>query len=67
MNSLLPFFSATEIILVHNGSHQDLVHKLKLGFPNVHHVVLQDNAGYSGGMNAGFEYFLSQSQEPWCL
>ena len=65
IKSLIPFFSAKQILLVHNGSELSLFHQLestlvRLDFP-INHLYLPQNLGYSGGMNAGLRFY-QQSQ-----
>lgn len=51
-----------KVILVHNGSLERHVALLKKRFPDITHLVLPVNRGYSGGVNAGLtEAFLLSS------
>ncbi len=49
------------IYLVHNGSEKTHILKLKDCFPNISHLILSENLGYSGGVNFGlrecFKFF----------
>lgn len=47
-------FSVEKIFLIHNGS--ELVHQNALvsQFPQIHHLILDKNKGYSGGANFAF-------------
>jgi GT2 family glycosyltransferase len=44
------------IILIHNGSLPKHREKLKLDFPEVSHIEMEINRGYSGGVNFGLNY-----------
>lgn len=44
--------SGLPVQLVHNGSKEENVVRLRAQFPNVQHVVLSQNLGFSGGANA---------------
>lgn len=44
------------IILVHNGSLEKHREKLLGDFPEIRHLILENNLGYSGGVNAGLEH-----------
>jgi GT2 family glycosyltransferase len=48
------------LILIHNGSRPEIVAKLKLDWQGVDHLVLPENTGYTGGMNAGLNYAFSK-------
>jgi len=46
----------TPIILVHNGSEHKHIERLKLLYPNIDHLVLTKNIGFSGGANFGIKH-----------
>lgn len=52
INSALHFFQAKEIFLIHNGSLPQHVLNLKNQFPDIHHIELSTNAGFTAGANA---------------
>jgi GT2 family glycosyltransferase len=41
------------ILLVHNGSQADHIAKLRGDFPEIRHLIIKENRGYAGGVNAG--------------
>jgi GT2 family glycosyltransferase len=43
------------IFLVHNGSHQDIITKFQGNFPEIYHLILPENKGFSGGANFGLK------------
>ena len=47
-----PQASLKNIILVHNGSRPEHVETLKISWPQIHHLELASNRGFSGGANA---------------
>jgi GT2 family glycosyltransferase len=52
-------------LIVHNGSLRTHVEELQSRFPQLHHVVLHDNIGYSGGANVALRAALQI--HPWAL
>jgi len=78
LNSLLKVASPkrTPIILVHNGSHLEVVSKLQSNFPAIYHLILESNIGFAGGANSGITeafhyadwvYFHTNDTETICL
>lgn len=70
VNSALKF--NLPVLLVHNGSLIKHVDKLKESFPSIEHIVMEQNKGYSGGVNFGLTtaflkydwiYFLTNDTE----
>lgn len=59
---MLNFFSAQQILLVHNGSQESNIGYLKKKFSTIHHLILLSNQGYSGGVNAGLNWWLQQKK-----
>lgn len=53
------------IFLVHNGSRPENVESLRQAFPEITHIVLADNRGYSGGANHGIR--LALQKYDWVL
>lgn len=56
LESILAFGSRVTVTLVHNGSAQKNVGLLKKNFPQIEHVVLAKNLGFSGGANRGLNH-----------
>jgi GT2 family glycosyltransferase len=53
--SVLNLFNPVDVFLVHNGSKATSIDELKLAFPQIHHLILEKNLGFSGGANFGFK------------
>jgi GT2 family glycosyltransferase len=55
LKALIPFAQdrSEPIFLVHNGSRPEVVTKLGEDFPEIHHLILSENKGFSGGANFG--------------
>ncbi len=64
ISSLSPF-TFKNIYLIHNGSTDTHKDKLINDFPDIHHVVLPMNLGFTGGANAGFTEAYKTAD--WCL
>lgn len=47
--------NADKIHLVHNGSLPQHTEALKIAFPQINHLVMQQNKGFSGGANYGLK------------
>jgi len=64
VDSIIQYFVAHQInwplLLIHNGSRAENVELLKKYFPNIQHLVIQDNAGFTGGVNGGLMYLFKQ-------
>ena len=65
VQSTLEHFPANNCILVHNGSLPNHLIQLKNRFPEIHHLVISENKGFSGGANAGLELAFQKSE--WAL
>ena len=52
IHSALKFIAADKIFLMHNGSLQQHVNTLKNQFPQIRHIVIPINKGFTGGANA---------------
>ncbi|MDZ4676614.1 MAG: glycosyltransferase family 2 protein [Oligoflexia bacterium] len=63
VNSVLGHFTTRPIYLVHNGSQTEIVNELKAEFPQVEHLVLEVNQGFSGGANHGLRTAFSSNVE----
>lgn len=51
VNSVLQFANPENIFLTHNGSLEKHIASLKTQFPQITHIILAENRGYSGGAN----------------
>lgn len=47
------FYRSEDILLVHNGSEKVFCQELRERFPDIEHLELKKNKGFSGGANAG--------------
>jgi GT2 family glycosyltransferase len=65
LQSILKHVPATQVTLIHNGSRPQVVNQLQLAFPNIHHHVLPENRGFTGGANAALEQAFLHSN--WCF
>ncbi len=65
MKSALRFMDSKNILLVHNGSQIQHQRKLQNEFPDLEHLVLETNKGFSGGANAGLNQAFQKSD--WVL
>jgi len=63
ISSALQFFLSENILLVHNGSEQKNVSLLQDYFPEINHHVIEENKGYSGGVNGAFNWFLDSRKD----
>ena len=52
LQSALNFFETKDIFLIHNGSLSQHIQTLKNQFPDIHHIELPTNKGFTGGANA---------------
>ncbi len=65
LNSAKKYFSDEDIFLIHNGSEQNHVDFLKDQFPQIQHIQMLVNKGYSGGANEGLRQAFEKS--PWVI
>lgn len=65
MESALISVDPKNVILVHNGSLPNHLKALQEKFPQVDHLVIEKNMGFSGGANAGLKYAFQHSE--WVL
>ena len=63
VKSVLAHVAPEQIILTHNGSRKENVDLLINEFPNIKHLILESNRGYSGGVNASLSNAFRES--PW--
>lgn len=59
------FAKDSDILLVHNGSQPRFVLSLQSQFPDVQHLVMETNRGFTGGSNAGLTQAFADSE--WVL
>ncbi len=52
-------------LLIHNGSTAKNIELLRSRFPQIEHSILEENCGYSGGVNHGLKVALNT--HPWTL
>jgi GT2 family glycosyltransferase len=65
VKSSLRFYKSDQIYLVHNGSQPQFVENLKNNFPAIHHLVIEQNRGYSGGANFALDKIFQTYD--WCF
>lgn len=65
IDSCLHLIPAHQITLLHNGSEVKWVKRLQEMFPEIDHLILSENAGFTGGSNALLSHVLKKSE--WCL
>lgn len=67
LHSVLNLFPTARIYLVHNGTDKKQILQLKAQFslPQVHHLILEQNQGFSGGANYGLK--MAFLREDWAL
>jgi GT2 family glycosyltransferase len=58
-------FSFKDILLVHNGSEKKHIEKLQEVFPDIEHLIMPVNQGFTGGANAGLQKAFEKND--WCL
>lgn len=63
LDSALKFFD--QVLLVHNGSEKKFIKQLQENFPQVEHLILPENKGFSGGANAGLKRAFEK--HPWAF
>jgi GT2 family glycosyltransferase len=64
VTSALQFAASSDVLLIHNGSLPQHQSKLQAQFPNIKHLILKENKGFSGGANAGLRQVFSQCEKP---
>lgn len=65
VHSVLSQMGSEKITLLHNGSLQKHQEQLKERFPNIEHIALDKNKGFSGGANALLTHCFKKSD--WIL
>lgn len=58
---LMESASPQSIFLLHNGSSKDCIAKLENLFPNIHHLIIDTNAGFSAGANFGISLLFNKN------
>ncbi len=53
------FFRDEEIFLVHNGSETKHIANVQKAYPNIHHLIIETNQGYTGGTNFGLKHIFA--------
>lgn len=56
-----------KVVVVDNGSVDESISIIEAQFPGVHLIRLPENTGFSGGVNTGIEYALSQEADAIAL
>lgn len=56
IRSVLEFHPCASTFLIHNGSEPRWVKQHQKTFPTIHHLILTDNRGFSGGVNFAFTH-----------
>ena len=54
VNSAMQF--ALPIILIHNGSNERNIFNLKESYPQIEHLIIKNNAGWTNGVNLGLTF-----------
>lgn len=68
VRSVLRHYSAEQTHLIHNGSKPEFVQQLKNTFPDVHHHIIENNRGFSGGANFALHtVFEKKPEASWCF
>lgn len=65
VSSVLRFYSPQDIFLIHNGSRSENIEQLRSLFPEVNHIEITENRGYSGGANFGLHLVFKKYD--WCF
>jgi GT2 family glycosyltransferase len=65
VRSALEILPPETIVLVHNGSEERWIHRQQKQFPQIHHLILKHNKGFTGGANAGLRKAFEQTA--WVL
>lgn len=60
-SALAAGIEANKIILIHNGSEKPFVQGLLKKIPDVQHLILPKNTGFTGGINQGLQFAFKQS------
>lgn len=51
LNSVLDKHSNSDCFLIHNGSEQKWIMQHQKNFPSIHHLIIDKNKGFTGGVN----------------
>jgi GT2 family glycosyltransferase len=63
VKSVLSKIKGNHVFLTHNGSLQKHVEQLKNQFPDIHHIVVEKNSGFSGGANRALKASLDKFKQ----
>lgn len=68
VRSVLRHYSQDQTHLIHNGSNPEIIDQLKRAFPSIHHHIIEQNRGFSGGANFALHtVFEKNSDVDWCF
>jgi GT2 family glycosyltransferase len=61
--------SMAHVGIIHNGGHKKIVDDLKREYPELLHIEIEENFGFTGGVNGGFDtvFHHAEFQCSWCL
>ena len=65
VKSVLRFYPAEAVYLTHNGSSEKNKNELEKNFPEIHHISIEQNRGYSGGANFALHHIFQKYD--WCF
>lgn len=63
VRSVLKFETVRQIFLVHNGSLEKHIQYLQQQFPDIEHLIIPQNKGFTGGANFGIAQALKKFQQ----
>lgn len=66
MQSAQSFFKDENIFLIHNGSEKKHISNVQEKYPNIQHLIIDSNRGYTGGINFGLKHLFAHSTD-WIL
>lgn len=62
LQSVRTILPEAKILLVHNGSQRKFVEAHKQAWPDIEHLTIEQNRGYTGGVNAGLKAAFQKSE-----
>lgn len=65
LQSCLSVTPNTPITILHNGSEKRWIQKLQEQFPQIEHLIVPSNRGFTGGINTLLEHLFAKFE--WCL
>lgn len=65
IRSTLRFYEPERVFVLHNGSRPEFVEKLEKEFPELFHIKLESNRGFSGGANFALNHIFQKFD--WCF